>query len=136
MKKLILGALLIAPAAWGQVASLDDQAKCANQAEKVFRGREAQIKSQDPDADPSFTSHYNPKLGSCFVDIFEGPDPLVEFRDYVMNAFEGTEVASLTFMPDPKNVPEVKILHCEVRGTDCRSRKEFYDQLAMQLGIE
>ena len=48
------------------MASLDDQAKCAKQAEKVFEAEKVDFKVNSPEGHISFTSHYNSKLGHCF----------------------------------------------------------------------
>jgi hypothetical protein len=73
--------------AWGQAASLDDQAKCSKQAEWVF-----QSQRNDSITYADFTSHYNPKLGMCVVRIkVETSDP----KGYIVTVKDAFENVTL-----------------------------------------
>jgi hypothetical protein len=134
--KPILVALLLGSnglLARGQLASLNDQAKCAQQAERAYRTEARSFRSYNPEADVTFTSHYNPKLGSCFVEISESTD--AESRLKVRNAFEGATLASFTKQLDPVNPVEPKFLYCDVDGKTCHSETEFDELVIAQFGI-
>jgi hypothetical protein len=121
---LIIAALVTATSAWGQMASLDDQAKCAKQAEKVFEADKVDFKVNSPEGHISFTSHYNSKLGHCFVEINAVPDgdPISRLAG-VTDAFERTVFAS--YWAVQKTSQNDIILSCVVGETQCHSRTEF-----------
>lgn len=120
---LIIAALLTATSAWGQMASLDDQAKCAKQAEKVFEAEKVDFKVNSPEGHISFTSHYNSKLGHCFEEISLVPDgdPISRLSG-VTDAFERTVFAS--YWEVQKGDSEI-LVNCVVGETQCHSRAEF-----------
>lgn len=132
---LIIVALLTADlSAWGQkVASLDDQAKCAEQAEKVFKS-EVQLLGSNPDAEAGFTSHYNPKLGMCVVRIGKG----VRFNTNevkVEDAFENVIVAWYVGSP---YVDHPTPALCEISNSKfrCSSLDEFNDVVEKVYGVK
>jgi hypothetical protein len=89
LKRILITTALLAvgPPVWGQVASLDDQAKCSKQAERVF-----QSQRNDSITYADFTSHYNPKLGMCVVRIkVETSDP----KGYIVTVKDAFENVTL-----------------------------------------
>ena len=75
------------------VASLEDQKRCAEQAQAFFR----QVQQDDanwPDAD-LVQNRYDPASGVCFVRVssYKTSDPVDQFRDEVADAFTGREYA-------------------------------------------
>ena len=75
------------------VASLENQKRCAEQAQAFFR----QVQQDDanwPDAD-LVQNRYDPASGVCFVRVssYKTSDPVDQFRDEVADAFTGREYA-------------------------------------------
>ena len=140
MKRIVIAAALLASslASRGQ-SPMADQAVCARQAQKVYREEIIQFTRNSPGADGSFTSHYNPTLGHCFVKIFEMTDGFpLEVRETVTDAFEGVMVARFagrqnTLQDQRENralIPEI----CEVAGSDLRYEKDFTDYSGILTG--
>jgi hypothetical protein len=109
-----------------------DQAVCAQQAQKVFRIEKMEFrhKVDDPDALISFTSHYNPTLGHCFVEISEvyGDYP-IENSITVTDAFEGVQVAWYVKRQDTTVV-------CTVTGKDCQTYAEWNAAVISTYGVQ
>jgi hypothetical protein len=127
MKHIFTVAALLAGtlAARGQ-SPMEDQAHCHIQAQRVYRTEIAEFVRNNPGADGSFTSHYNPTLEHCFVKIEETTDGFPgEVREIVKDAFEGTQVAWFVGRQDPKDmrlmIPEV----CQVAGNDLRYESDL-----------
>ena len=138
MKRIltIAAVLTVGLSAWGQVASLDDQAKCAGQAEKVFKQEARSYRSNGGDGDITFTSHYNSTLGHCFVTLTKvaasSPGDLnVDVRD----AFEGSSTARFWGYRKPGEM-EMGTVLCEIDGDRCNSLHAFEDQLETKYGVK
>jgi hypothetical protein len=137
MKRLfIITALLTSSSAWGQVASLDDQAKCAKQAEQVFDSDRTDFKVNNPELQMSFTSHYNPKLGRCFVEISAVPGgSRVNHMSTVYVAFERAVFASYWAVQNTNQNQSDTLLSCAVGEAHCHSRAEFEALVLAQYGL-
>jgi hypothetical protein len=138
MKHLFTVAALLAGtlSAWGQVASLDDQAKCAKQAEKVFEEQRTDFRLNSPEGQISFTGHYNPKLGRCFVEISAVPDGVrVHHLSGVYDAFERAVFASYWAVQNTNENQSDTLLSCVVGETHCHSRDEFEALVLAKYGL-
>jgi hypothetical protein len=118
-----------------------DQAVCAQQAAKVFRIEKMSFLHNNPDEDAesiSFTSHYNPALGHCFVEIHEGMDS--RDRWTVTDAFEGAEVALYVAErndhSDPKESRWMVPVICTVAGKHLKTYDEWEAAVIAAYGIQ
>jgi hypothetical protein len=117
--------------------SLDVQEKCAKQAEKEA---EADVRQKSSMTD--FSSHFNPKLGKCFVEIKDGRSDMTAPGTFmisrlVVDAFEGKVYGSYVWQSEKgKKAFEVQPLDCTVKlpsgeESTCKSSDEF-DELVKQ----
>lgn len=121
-----------------KAASLEGQAKCAQQARAEF---EADGWAKKPMA--SFTNHYNAQLNKCFIQIQSSEvntktDTIFTYRT-VMDAFEGRGYAEYSWKSDTtKKYWEVAPFVCKVTTLSggqevyCKSTEEF-DELVKQF---
>jgi hypothetical protein len=128
-RALIIGILLTSTSTWSQMASLDDQEKCAKQAEKVFAVDQTEFRVNNPEGQERFFSHYNPRLGHCFYELSGVPDgyPISHLVN-VFDAFERNVFAS--FWSVQKGDSEM-VFSCVVGDTHCHSQAEF-DALVLE----
>jgi hypothetical protein len=140
MKCKILAALLMvpllvapAPLTAAQTPSLQDQALCARQAEKVYDDRLSHAWNRSQIFGPSFESHYNLKLQVCLVLIrIDWSTPII--RQYSLIDAFGGHVFGTYYWTNPKNTENCKVgavcsygtQTCKVGETVCSSEDEFY----------
>jgi hypothetical protein len=114
-------------------APLDLQAKCADQARKVFRDL-----GYKPDGPAAFENHFNVKLNRCFMQI-ENTTPQGNVNRNVLDAFEGKEYGTYMWQPqEGKKYWQVPPFMCDVVSTTgeavtCHSDEEFKSLIRVYL---
>jgi hypothetical protein len=122
---------------YSKMPPVELQEKCANQAREEFK-----LYRWDKQDSAEFTSHYNMKLGRCFMEIRNSdskssPGQVIVSRT-VSDAFEGKVFGTYDWATQKdKKYWEVPPLACNVMlptgvETLCHSSEEF-DQLVSQL---
>jgi hypothetical protein len=110
-------------------ATLEEQGQCARQAREEFK-----LEGWTMDAFTSFTDHYSPKLGRCFIEVTSSirTGNIPSRQKTVEDAFEGKVFAQYEWSnPQGKKYWEVAPYLCTVDGTVCKSTDEF-DSLVLQ----
>jgi hypothetical protein len=117
-----------------KLQDLQLQAKCAEQAKKVFHELGYKDTQQNLNTD-IYQSHYNTKLGKCFMavestDMTTNPGTQFTYR-FLMDAFEQREYAEYTWMSrkDKKywEVPPTicKLMESSTKVQVCKSEDEY-----------
>jgi hypothetical protein len=119
-------------------ASLNDQARCARQAEKFFNEAAYDITEY-----PVQVNHFNEKVMKCFVGISRQSFSNGWTYETVFDAFEGTSYADYAWhMNKDKYYWEVPPVRCMVKTLDlqsftrCTSDDEFHDLLLGRFGLD
>jgi hypothetical protein len=110
-------------------ATLEEQGQCARQAREEFK-----LEGWTMDAFTSFTDHYSPKLGRCFMEVTSAirTGNIPSRQKTVEDAFEGKVFAQYEWSnPQGKKYWEVAPSLCIVDGTVCKTTDEF-DSLVQQ----
>ncbi|HLW81611.1 MAG TPA: hypothetical protein VKS20_06190 [Candidatus Acidoferrales bacterium] len=109
------------------VASLEDQKRCAEQAQAFFR----QVQQDDanwPDAE-LVQNRYDPVSGVCFVRVssYKASDPVDQFRDEVADAFTGRDYAeALIYQGEAApNVAFCWVLDGSGQPQSCKTSEEY-----------
>ena len=118
------------------VATLETQERCARQSHAQFTqlGWE-----KEPSAE--FESHYNTKMGKCFMSIMNTDSKTSTIWDHrtVMDAFEGKVFGAYSWHTDPvKKYWEVAPVICEVTLPSgekqlCKSEDEFQELVKIYM---
>ena len=124
MKGLAVAVVLSAMSAWGQnrVASLQEQALCARQAQVVLKSAENYgyfPSSWDTFGAPTVMSnHFDPATNRCFVELEHGlADKYgreTERTVAIVNAFENRRVAYFDYYPELND-----LAFCKVEDESC-----------------
>ena len=120
-------------------ASLDLQAKCAEQARKAFV--QSGFKATDG---AGYENHYNTKLNKCFVDVQNTSTQAATVWTYrnVYDAFEGKPYGTYAWRTvGDKKYWEVAPVICEVTSPTgekqlCHSDKEFAKLIKVYMNVE
>ena len=112
-----------------QRASLDDQSKCAKQAEYVFK--DLGYKDTSDGSKNNYLNHYNNSLGICFIQINSWSNINGNFmeQNFLSDAFEGKSYAD--FSSSGSDVFSMNVLSCNMLDNQCETRLE-YDNFVKQ----
>jgi hypothetical protein len=102
-----------------QAAALDVQAKCAKQAEVVYKSNDYPKTELS-----SYTNHYNAKLNKCFVEITDMPEANGTLETFItlMDAFEGKDYGDYF---GKNRTAQCKVVTPNGQDKNCDSRDEF-----------
>lgn len=141
---LFWGAVIWSFAPIAHAQSLDQQARCAQQAARAFAELDAENRADMQKMGTGrsrisgdYQSHYNVKLGKClmFVETTDMLGAQFVTSAYVRDAYERRQYATYVWMSsDVKKYWEVPPIACEIRPSLhdkrlCKTREEF-DELA------
>ncbi|MEW9580595.1 hypothetical protein [Paraburkholderia sp. DGU8] len=114
--------------------SLQLQERCAEQAKKVFHALGYKEVQQNLNSD-SYQSHYNTRLGKCFMAIESDNRTTIPGKEFInrvlLDAFEQREYAEYTWMSsENKKYWEVPPMNCKLMEPStseqiCKSEDEY-----------
>lgn len=133
---------LKAQAAEPRTASLAQQAQCEQQAVNVFHSL-GYSERPTKDSSDSYQSHYNPKLGKCFVAINSinfnvGPQVKQQFNSVLLDAYEQREYAVYTWFSSDKPMAQTPPFICKTMASsvapgECTSDAEYKAFIAQYM---